>query len=150
MISLRSARFLTQRRMAPPCSAASRFASTLIVSDPLDDTVTPPGTQAAVSAAQKLHDGPISLLVVSDKAPTRIPVGISKVFHVKCGDRLAETVASAMQKAQANHSFTHILAPSSKFGATVVPRAAALMDVSPVTDVLEIIETGTVMHFLSV
>jgi electron transfer flavoprotein alpha subunit len=47
----------------------------------------------------------------------------------------------------ANHSFTHILAPSSKFGATVVPRAAALMDVSPVTDVLEIIETGNAYTF---
>jgi electron transfer flavoprotein alpha subunit len=121
-----------------------RFNSTLIVSDPLDGTVTPPSTQAAVTAAQKLHDGPISLLVVSDKAPTKIPIGISKVYHLNCGDKLAETVASAMQQAQTNHSFTHILAPSSKFGSTVVPRAAALLGVSPVTDVLEILETGTV------
>jgi electron transfer flavoprotein alpha subunit len=83
-------------------------------------------------------------LVVSDKAPTQIPRGISKVYHVNCGDKLAETVASAMQQAQKNHSFTHILAPSSKFGSSIVPRAAALLNVSPVTDVMEILETGTV------
>lgn len=143
MMSLRSARLLSQRRIAPLCSAAAaRLNSTLVVSDPLIDAATPPGTQAAVSAAQKLHDGPISLLVVSEKPPTKIPAGVSKVLHVACADKLSETVASAMQKAQESNSFTHILAPQSKFGSTVVPRAAALLNVAPVTDVLEIIETG--------
>jgi len=147
MLSLRSASLLSRRRIAPFGSAAARLASTLVVSDPLVDTVTPPGTLAAVSAAQKLHDGPISLLVVSEAPPTKIPAGVSKVFHVACNDKLSETVASAMQKAQEGNSFTHILAPSSKFGSTVVPRAAALLNVAPVTDVLDIIEIGVLLCF---
>lgn len=141
-MALRSARFLSRRRIAPLCSAAARLASTMVVSDPLVNTETPPGTLAAVSAAQKLHDGPISLLVVSEVPPTKIPAGVSKVLHVACGDQLSETVASSILKAQESNSFTHILAPSSKFGSTVVPRAAALLDIAPVTDVLEIIEPG--------
>jgi electron transfer flavoprotein alpha subunit len=141
--SLRSASRLSAqaRRIVPLCSAA-RWNSTLVVSDPLVDTATPPGTQAAVSAAQQLHDGPISLLIVSKEAPTKIPAGVSQVLHVACGDQLSETVASAMKQAQDKHQFTHILAPQSKFGSTVIPRAAALLDIAPVTDVLDIIEPG--------
>jgi electron transfer flavoprotein alpha subunit len=115
----------------------------MVVSDPLvNDHETPAGTLAAVSAAQKLHDGPISLLVVSQEAPTKIPAGVSHVLHVACNDKLAETVASAIWKSQQTKNFTHIVMSSSKFGSTVVPRAGALLNVAPVTDVLEIVPPG--------
>jgi electron transfer flavoprotein alpha subunit len=116
----------------------------MVVSDPLvNDHETPAGTLAAVSAAQKLHDGPISLLVVSQEAPTKIPAGVSHVLHVACNDKLAETVASAIWKSQQTKNFTHIVMSSSKFGSTVVPRAGALLNVAPVTDVLEIVPPDT-------
>ena len=61
------------------------------------------------------------------------------MLHVACNDKLSETVASAIAKSQEDNSFTHILMPSSKFGSTVVPRAGALLNIAPVTDVLEIV-----------
>jgi electron transfer flavoprotein alpha subunit len=62
---------------------------------------------------------------------------------VACNDKLAETVASAIWKSQQTKNFTHIVMSSSKFGSTVVPRAGALLNVAPVTDVLEIVPPDT-------
>jgi electron transfer flavoprotein alpha subunit len=147
MLSLRSARFLSQKTavLSSAMAHSCRLASTMVVSDPLvNNYETPAGTLAAVSAAQKLHDGPISLLVVSEEAPTKIPAGISHVLHVPCNDKLSETVASAIWKSQQDKNFTHIVMSSSKFGSTVVPRAGALLNVAPVTDVLEIVPPGNI------
>ena len=52
-------------------------------------------------------------------------------------DKLSETVASAAAEA-AGDDCNIVMGTASKFGSTVVPRAAALLDVSPVTDILEI------------
>lgn len=111
-----------------------------MVSDPLLlDGATPPGTQSTVTAAAKLGQ-PISLLVVGDSPPSKIPDGVTKVYHVANGDRLSESVASAIQAAvDASAGDTSVvMGTSSKFGSTVIPRAAALLNVSPITDILEI------------
>ena len=131
------------RRLGTAASTAacgSRWASTLVVSEPLiEGGATPPGTQSTVSAAAQLGQ-PISLLVVGDVAPTRIPAGVSKVYHVAIGDKLSETVASAIQVAVAASAgdVSVVMGTSSKFGSTIIPRAAALLNVSPITDILEI------------
>ena len=39
--------------------------------------------------------------------------------------------------------FTHVLAPASTWGKSIIPRAAALMDSAPVTDVTSIIDDTT-------
>lgn len=115
-----------------------RAASTLVVSEALVDGVTPAGTQSTVTAAQELGQ-PISLLVVGESAPTTVPSGVSKIIHVPLADaRLSETVAAAIQSTTQSTDTSIVVGTSSKFGSTVLPRAAALLQVSPITDILEI------------
>jgi len=124
--------------------ASNRLASTLVISEPLnEDGSTPAGTQSTVTAATKLNNGNgISLLVVGGTPPSKVPEGVSKVYYVPIDDKLSETVANAVVEAVDDDCNT-IIGTASKFGSTVVPRAAALLDVSPVTDVLEIEDEKT-------
>lgn len=124
--------------------AAQRMASTLVISEPLNaDGSTPVGTQSTVTAATKLNNGnAIHLLVVGGTSPSKVPEGVSKVVHVPIDDKLSETVANAIFAA-AGDDCNIVVGTASKFGSTVVPRAAALLDASPVTDILEIEDEKT-------
>lgn len=137
----RSLRLLASSNVAAK-STASRWASTLVVSEPLVGGATPAGTQATVTAAEKFGQ-PITLLVVGEDVPTQVPAGVTKVYHVPIGDRLSETVAAAIQVATENSDTTVVLGTSSKFGSTVIPRAAALLNISPITDIIEIQDENT-------
>jgi electron transfer flavoprotein alpha subunit len=95
-----------------------------------------------VTAATQLGNNEIHLLVVGGSSPSKIPNGVSKVLHVPIDDKLSETVASAVLQA-ASDDCKIVVGTASKFGSTVVPRAAALLDVSPVTDILEIVDEKT-------
>lgn len=48
---------------------------------------------------------------------------------------MPEPLAPLIVATQKQFGFTHILAGASAFGKSVLPRVAALLDVSPVTDV---------------
>ena len=125
------------------------MASTLVISEPLGaDGITPAGTQSTVTAATKLSSSSsggggggdtttINLLVVGSIVPTKIPMGISKVFHVPIDDKLSETVANSIIEI-IDDDYNVVIGTASKFGSTVIPRTAALLDVSPITDILEI------------
>ena len=126
-------------RRAALSTNAVRWASTLVVSEPLtEDGATPAATLSTATAAQKLGNAEIDLLVVGDTAPTGIPAGINKVYHVPIGDKLSESVANAVQQVATDKDCSVVVGTSTKFGSTVIPRAAAQLDVSPVTDILEI------------
>jgi hypothetical protein len=147
--SFRSARLLVKRtarlsRGASPVQCC--WASTLVLSDPLTaDGAIPPATQSAVTAASQLGGDSIELLVVGESAPSKIPAGVSKVYHATAAKPVAETVASTLQAAASNNSYDYVMGTSSKFGATVVPRAAALLGASPITDIIEIVGPGTTL-----
>ncbi|KAL2245339.1 UNVERIFIED_CONTAM: Electron transfer flavoprotein subunit alpha, mitochondrial [Sesamum indicum] len=51
---------------------------------------------------------------------------------------LAEAWAKLVHVVQQKGSYSHIIAGSGSFGKNILPRAAALLDVSPITDVTEI------------
>jgi electron transfer flavoprotein alpha subunit len=146
--SLRNSTLGVSRRWAASTTTSSRFASTLVVSDPLTPAgETPPATQSAVTAASKFGQ-PVDLLVVSSTVPTKIPQGVQKLYHVPIGDRLAESVASSIQAVVRDKGCNIVVGIASKFGSTIIPRAAALLDVSPITDVLEIQDAGTYMYII--
>ena len=127
---------------ASPNIVTNRMASTLVISEPLEsDGSTPAGTASTVTAAMKLNNGnDIHLLVVGGTSPSKVPEGVSKCYHVPIDDKLSETVANAVLEVatSVDDDCNVVVGTASKFGSTVVPRAAALLDVSPVTDILEI------------
>jgi electron transfer flavoprotein alpha subunit len=137
-------RAVNSRSLTAVNTTSTRMASTLVISEPLNaDGSTPAGTQSTVTAATKLNNGnDIHLLVVGGTSPSKVPQGVSKVYYVPIDDKLSETVASAVLEAVtvATDDCNVVVGTASKFGSTVVPRAAALLDVSPITDILEIVD----------
>ena len=124
-------------------TSSSRWASTLVISDPLNEAgETPPGTQSAVTAAGKFGQA-VALLVVGASPPNKIPEGVTSVYYVGIGDKLSETVASSIQAVAMSKDCNIIVGTASKFGSTVIPRAAALLESSPITDILEIQDADT-------
>ncbi len=135
-------------RSAFNTSGTQRFASTstLIVAEPTapSSTTLAPATLSSITAAQKLHSGPITLLNSNPSLDTtQLPPSISTVLNHTKDNTLAETISSLILQAQKSKSFTHIIAPATKFGSNVIPRAAAMMDVSPVLDVIDILSDDT-------
>ncbi|CAJ1951670.1 unnamed protein product [Cylindrotheca closterium] len=137
MLSRISRSFATNQTLLRSATTSRCWASTLVLSEPLNESITPAQTQSTVTAARSFGQD-IELLVVGNDAPTEIPEGVTKVYHVALGDRLAESVALAIESVATANDCSVVLGASTKFGSTVIPRAAALLDVSPITDILEI------------
>lgn len=67
--------------------------------------------------------------------------GVSKVITAEAADfkgLLPEAVAPLVIATQKELKSSHIVAGSSAFGKSVLPRVAALLDVSPISDVVDI------------
>jgi len=111
-----------------------------------DESALAPATLSAVTAASKLHSGPISLLTFASGSAS-VPSGVSSVIQAKAeGDHaslLAETVTNAVVAANEKHGFTHIVTPGTKFGANYLGRAGAKLGVSPISDVVEVLSENT-------
>lgn len=121
--------------------------STLVIAEPSSDESAPlaPSTLSAISAASKLHSGPISLLTFSS-GDVSVPSSVSSVIKAKAdGDRsslLAETVTNAVVAANEKYGYSHIVTAGTKFGANYLGRAGAQLGVSPVSDVVEVLSEG--------
>lgn len=109
-----------------------------------------PSTNHAVAAAKTLNQ-PITLLVSGDKIASAAQSaskleGVHSILIAedRCLLRsLAEPLAALVAQVQKNRNFTHIIAPSNTFGKNILPRAAALLDVQPVSDVIQIQDGDT-------
>lgn len=62
---------------------------------------------------------------------------------------LAEPWAKLVHSVQQKGEYSYIVAASNSFGKNILPRAAALLDVSPITDVIEISESRTFVRYSS-
>ena len=100
-------------------------------------------TLNALAAAQKIG-GELHVLVAGHqaadaaKAAAQIP-GVAKVLHADAphlADFLAENVAALLVALAKGYS--HILAPATSNGKNVMPRAAALLDVQQISDIVAV------------
>lgn len=141
----------TAVRSALPASTSAtlqsiRDASTLILAEPTKSTSDElaPSTLSTITAAQKLHSGPITILSLSTSdagpaTPANIPDGVTSIVQAKIPNALVETISEILHKLQSDNSYTHILTPASKFGSSVLPRIAAVLESSPITDVVDVL-----------
>jgi len=117
-----------------------RAASTLVIADH-DGSAMTAATLSAMTAAGKL--APSSAVLVAG-APAAVAAeaaamaGVDKVFHVEAapsGKGVADFVTAG--------GFSHVLAPVSNNTKDFVPRVAAALGVSPVTDVCDVLGEDT-------
>ncbi|KAI3456968.1 hypothetical protein Pfo_013631 [Paulownia fortunei] len=127
----------------------SRSVSTLVLAEHEGGSVKA-SSLSAVEAAKFLgEDNSISLLLAGSGPSLQEAAAhaaschpsISKVLLAdsdKFTYPLAEPWAKLVHVVQQKGSYSHIIAGSGSFGKNILPRAAALVDVSPITDVIEI------------
>jgi electron transfer flavoprotein alpha subunit len=116
---------------------------TVLVFAEHDNRSVKKSTLSTVAAAQKL-EAEIHLLVAGHecgeaaKAAAQV-AGVAKVLHADAAqldDEIAENVAALLVSLAKD--YTHLLAPATSNGKNVMPRAAALLDVQQVSDVVAI------------
>ncbi|CAH1723717.1 electron transfer flavoprotein subunit alpha, mitochondrial [Aphis gossypii] len=121
-----------------------RLQSTLIVAEH-DNEKLAAVTRNALTAAKKLG-GEVSVLVAGTKIGSVVEEvtkvsGVTKVLKAE-GEEfkgfLPEILAPLVLATQKRINATHVLAGSSAQSKSLLPRVAALLDVSPVTDVIDI------------
>ncbi|XP_035901153.1 electron transfer flavoprotein subunit alpha, mitochondrial [Anopheles stephensi] len=133
----------------PSAQGFRRFQSTLVVAEHNNETLNPI-TANAVTAAKKLG-GDVTVLVAGTKvgpvadAAAKLD-GVKKVLVAE-GDAykgsLAEALTPLVLATQEQLKFTHIVAGATAFGKAVLPRIAAKLDVSPVSDIIGVQSADT-------
>ena len=119
---------------------------TLVIAEH-DNAVLQPITLHAVTAA--LHfGGEVDLLVAGHDcaavvAQARRIAGVARVLHADAAhyaDQLSEPLSALLLSvlADAADQYTHVVAASGGFARNLLPRAAALLGVAPITDVVRI------------
>jgi electron transfer flavoprotein alpha subunit len=100
-------------------------------------------TLSTVAAAQKIG-GEIHLLVAGHECAAAAQAaanvaGVAKVLHAdapQLDDELAENVATLLSGLA--QGYTHLLAPATSNGKNVLPRAAALLDMQAISDIVAV------------
>jgi len=109
------------------------------------------GTLAAITAAKKVNSGPVTVLVAganskaASEAASKI-AGVDAVFEAsdkKFEHAVAEPVAALLVSLQKQHKFSHIIAVASNEGKNILPRAAAMLDIQPISDVVQVVSADT-------
>lgn len=121
-----------------------RFQSTLVVVEHNNEKLTPI-TLNAITAASKVG-GEVSCLVAGTSC-TKVAEQISKVQgvtkvllaqHESYHGMLPEELTPLILATQKQFNFTHICAGASAFGKSLLPRVAAKLNVSAISDIIEI------------
>jgi len=142
MLSLRSALF------RPMCSF-SRHGSTLVLAEH-DNTSLNPATLNAITAA-KAVGGDITCLVAgtSCDAVAKEVAGLDGVSKVLVAENAAyagflpEKLTQVLLATHDQFKFTHIIAGASALSRGLLPRVAAKLDVSPISDIIGVKDADT-------
>lgn len=132
-----------------PITSISRYISTLILGEHEGGQLTPSSLSTITAAGSISADNSVSMLLAGSgpslhqaaSQAASIHPSISQVLVAdtdKLSYPLAEPWAELVHLVQQKGGYSHIIAASSSFGKNILPRAAALLDVSPVTDVIDI------------
>ncbi|KAK7865366.1 hypothetical protein R5R35_001856 [Gryllus longicercus] len=121
-----------------------RLQSTLVIAEHNNEKLLPI-TQNALTAAKQLG-GEVSVLVAGTKCgPVAEEVakasGLGKILVAEneaFNGFTPESLTPLILATQKQFNFTHILAGATAFGKALLPRVAAKLDVSPVTDIIGI------------
>jgi len=110
-----------------------------------------PSTLPVITAAQQISQN-VSALVTAGNAVQSVIEQTSKIAHMKkvfvaqhemLSNPLAEPIAEVLSQLSKENTFSHVLAPSSTFGKNVLPRAAGLLGIEQISDVLKIKDADT-------
>jgi len=130
-------------------SHAARCQSTLVVLEHNNEEVTSDSLKT-VTAARQLGGDVTALVLGSDCSKAAVHAasidGVNKVLsadNAAFKGLLPEAVTPAVLATQETSKFTHILAPSSAFGKSLIPRAAAKLDVDAISDITGIKDPKT-------
>ncbi|XP_076640479.1 electron transfer flavoprotein subunit alpha wal [Colletes latitarsis] len=129
-------------RVSKKFGSLARYQSTLVIAEHNNESLLPI-TSNALSVAKKIG-GDVTVLVAGTKCDAVAQAvskanGVSKVL-VADNDAfkgfLPEALTPLIIATQNEHKFTHILAGATAFGKALLPRVAAKLDVSPVSDII--------------
>jgi len=141
--------FISRNVLKTGSQALARFQSTLVVIEH-DGTKLLPVSRHALTAAKKVG-GDISCLVAGPEVgavaqEVAAVEGISKVLVVQNEDYkgfMPERLTPLLMAAQDQFKFSHILAGASAFSRGLLPRLAAKLDVSPISDIIDVKDADT-------
>ncbi|KAF6036356.1 ETFA [Bugula neritina] len=130
-------------------SLAQRFASTLVVCEH-DNASLQASTLNTLTAASKVGGDITCLVAGTDCAKVAEEVGkVNGVSKVLLADDpvfkgfLAESLTPVILEAHKQFNFTHIFSNASAFGKNLLPRVAAKLDISPISDIIGIEDPDT-------
>ena len=120
--------------------------SVLVVAEHDNESIKS-STLSTIAAAQQLGD--VTVLVAGHHAQTAAEAasqitGVQTVLHADAeyyAKPLAEEIAGAVVSVA--HDYSHVLFPASTFGKNLMPRVAALLDVAPVSEIIEVVSDNT-------
>ncbi|KAF3951287.1 hypothetical protein CMV_023044 [Castanea mollissima] len=147
----RTVPFLTSQSLF--LSSISRSVSTLVLAEHEGGSIKAPSVSAVAAASSLSKDNSISMLLAGSGPSLQEAAAHAASCHPsvsqvlvadsdKFSHPLAEPWAKLVHLVQQKGGYSHIIAPSGSFGKNILPRAAALLDVSPITDVIEISESN--------
>ncbi|KAL1207101.1 Electron transfer flavoprotein subunit alpha [Cardamine amara subsp. amara] len=128
----------------------SRCISTLILAEHESGSIKPQTVSTVVAANSLGESSSISLLLAGSGSSLQEAASQAASCHPSVSEvlvadsdkfeySLAEPWAKLVDFVRQQRDYSHILASSSSFGKNILPRVAALLDVSPITDVVKIL-----------